>query len=89
MSPMEGTYLAWLDCREAGITGSPAEFFLESARVGLNDGAWFGEEGKGFVRLNFGVRRDAGGGAGADGGGAGSSGNLPRIYADSHGYSCV
>jgi len=57
MSPMEGTYLAWLDCREAGITGAPAKFFLESARVGLNDGAWFGEEGKGFVRLNFGCPR--------------------------------
>ena len=54
MSPMEGTYLAWLDCREAGIGGKPAEFFLKRARVGLNDGAWFGEEGKGFVRLNFG-----------------------------------
>ena len=29
MSPMEGTYLAWLDCREAGIAGTPAEFFLK------------------------------------------------------------
>jgi cysteine-S-conjugate beta-lyase len=57
MSPMEGTYLAWLDCREAGINGSPAEFFLRQARVGLNDGAWFGKEGEGFVRLNFGCPR--------------------------------
>ena len=57
MSPMEGTYLAWLDCREAGITGSPGRVLPEAARVGLNDGAWFGEEGKGFVRLNFGCPR--------------------------------
>ena len=57
MSPMEGTYLAWLDCREAGIAGKPAEFFLKHARVGLNDGAWFGREGEGFVRLNFGCPR--------------------------------
>jgi len=57
MSPMEGTYLAWLDCREVGITGAPAEFFLKQARVGLNDGAWFGTEGEGFVRLNFGCPR--------------------------------
>ena len=57
MSPMEGTYLAWLDCREAGIPGIPGEFFLKQARVGLNDGAWFGEAGKGFVRLNFGCPR--------------------------------
>jgi cysteine-S-conjugate beta-lyase len=57
MSPVEGTYLAWLDCREAGITGTPAEFFLKQARVGLNDGAWFGQGGEGFVRLNFGCPR--------------------------------
>jgi cystathionine beta-lyase len=57
MSPMEGTYLAWLDCREAGISSAPAEFFLKRARVGLKEGAWFGEEGEGFVRLNFGCPR--------------------------------
>ena len=53
----EGTYLAWLDCREAGIEGSPCEFFLEKARVGLNDGVIFGKGGEGFVRLNFGCPR--------------------------------
>lgn len=50
----EGTYLAWLDCRSAGLPESPYNFFLEKARVGLNDGATFGEGGEGFVRLNFG-----------------------------------
>jgi cystathionine beta-lyase len=49
----EGTFLAWLDCREAGIPGNPHEFFLEQARVAVNDGAKFGPEGEGFVRLNF------------------------------------
>lgn len=53
----EGTYLAWLDCREAGIPGNPHEFFLERASVALNDGATFGEEGEDFVRLNFGCPR--------------------------------
>jgi len=53
----EGTYLAWLDCREASIPGNPHEFFLERARVALNDGAVFGEGGEGFVRLNFGCPR--------------------------------
>lgn len=53
MSPMEGTFLAWLDCRKAGIEGNPARFFLEQARVALGDGAGFGEAGQGFVRLNF------------------------------------
>ena len=49
----EGTYLAWLNCREAGIPGNPHEFFLKEAGVALNDGAKFGRGGEGFVRLNF------------------------------------
>jgi cystathionine beta-lyase len=53
----EGTYLAWLDCRDTGIPGNPHEFFLEHARVALNDGASFGTGGEGFVRLNFGCPR--------------------------------
>lgn len=53
MFKMEATYLAWLDCRKAGIHGNPADFFLKEARVGLNDGIEFGKPGEGFVRLNF------------------------------------
>jgi cystathionine beta-lyase len=51
------TYLAWLDCNlllEVGrISGSPFEFFLNEAKVALNDGSEFGPGGEGFVRLNF------------------------------------
>jgi cystathionine beta-lyase len=57
MGKPEGTYLAWLDCREAGITGKPCEFFLHNAQVALNDGTTFGKGGEGFVRLNFGCPR--------------------------------
>lgn len=57
MAKPEGTYLAWLDCRGMGVA-NPQQFFLEEAKVGLNDGAWFGAEGKGFVRLNFGCPRE-------------------------------
>jgi cysteine-S-conjugate beta-lyase len=53
MCRVEATYLAWIDCREAGIEGSPSEFFLKNARVALNDGAEFGKTGEYFVRLNF------------------------------------
>jgi len=53
----DGTYMTWLDCNpllESGkITGSPYEFFLDKAKVALNDGAPFGPGGEGFVRLNF------------------------------------
>ena len=53
----EATYLAWLDCRPAGIEGDPADFFLDKGRVGLSQGARFGPGGEGFVRLNFGCPR--------------------------------
>jgi cystathionine beta-lyase len=56
MSPVEGTYLAWLDCRATGL-GDPFTFFLERAKVALNDGKLFGAPGQGFVRLNFGTQR--------------------------------
>lgn len=56
-APPEGTFLAWLDCRETGLE-DPQEFFLEQGRVGFNDGLWFGANGKGHVRLNFGCPKD-------------------------------
>ena len=54
MPKPEGTYLAWLDCREAGLA-DPFTFFLERAKVALGDGKMFGPAGDGFVRLNFGT----------------------------------
>lgn len=53
----EATYLAWIDCSALDIDGSPYEFFLKEAKVALNDGARFGDEGKQFVRLNFGTQQ--------------------------------
>lgn len=57
MAKPEATYLAWLDCRAAALPDAPHKFFLERARVALNDGATFGRGGEGFVRLNFGCPR--------------------------------
>jgi len=56
----EATYLAWLDCRELvadGRCSNPSEFFLDKARVALNDGGDFGVHGEGFARLNFATSR--------------------------------
>ena len=53
----EGTYLSWLDCRALDLKPDPHQFFLNEARVALNDGKTFGENGCGFVRLNFGCPR--------------------------------
>jgi cystathionine beta-lyase len=55
--PPEGTYLAWLDCRELGLSGSAGGFFLERAGVALVDGPECGDPGQGHVRLNFATSR--------------------------------
>lgn len=57
MSCPEGTYLAWLDFRGAGVEKKAGGYFLEKARVGMVDGEAFGSEGEGFARLNFGCPR--------------------------------
>jgi len=62
----QGTYLAWLDCRELGFgeeaseglavvadLSGPARWFLDHARVALSSGHVFGPGGAGHVRLNF------------------------------------
>lgn len=53
----EGTYLAWLDCRYAGLIENPYDFFLKKALIAFNNGESFGIQGKGFVRMNFGCTR--------------------------------
>ncbi|WP_030740904.1 MalY/PatB family protein [Streptomyces sp. NRRL S-31] len=49
----QATFLAWLDCRGLDLDPDPHTFFLDKARVLLNDGRTFGPGGEGFVRLNF------------------------------------
>jgi len=56
-APPEGTYLAWLDCRELGLPTSAGEFFLERAGVAMVDGPECGAPGAGHVRLNFATPR--------------------------------
>lgn len=53
LSPLEATYLMWLDCRALGLTQEELMDRLTSAHVKLNDGLFFGEMGRGFVRLNI------------------------------------
>lgn len=50
----EGTYLVWLDCKELGLSSEAmSAFFMEDARVYLDDGTMFGEQGDGFERINI------------------------------------
>ncbi|WP_022940800.1 MalY/PatB family protein [Psychromonas hadalis] len=50
----ESTYLAWLDCRALELTDEELERRLYQAGVIPTMGYNFGEQGKGFIRLNLG-----------------------------------
>jgi len=59
VTPIEGTYLAWLNCRGMGLRERELrEFFIYEAKLGLGAGISFGKEGAGFMRLNFAVASD-------------------------------
>lgn len=58
VSPLEGTYLMWMDFRRTGM--APDELrdaLIERARLALNDGRMFGPGGTGFQRMNIGCPR--------------------------------
>lgn len=58
VTPLEGTYLAWLDCRGLGMEQTALyELFLKQAGVWLQSGTDFGRGGEGFFRLNLGCPR--------------------------------
>lgn len=49
----QASYLVFLDCRELGLSQEAlVSLFVEGAHLALNDGAMFGKEGTGFMRLN-------------------------------------
>lgn len=50
----EGTYLMWLDFSTLNMSKEELSKFLqEKAKVALDDGFWFGENGIGFERINI------------------------------------
>ena len=49
----QASYLIFLDCRGLRLSQPQLNgFFVEKARLALNDGAMFGDGGEGFMRLN-------------------------------------
>ena len=54
----QASFLVWLDCRGLGLDHDTlVGLFVDKARVALNDGAMFGEEGNGFMRLHVATPR--------------------------------
>lgn len=54
----QASYLVWLDCRNLHLDhDNLINLFVHKAHLALNDGAMFGKEGEGFMRLNVGSPR--------------------------------
>ena len=52
--PLEGTYLAWVDCRSLGMDDSELkEFMLKKAKLWFDEGIMFGTGGSMFMRINI------------------------------------
>ncbi|MCR5697886.1 MAG: PatB family C-S lyase [Marinilabiliaceae bacterium] len=51
----QASFLVWLDCRGLKLSHRQlVSLFVDKAGLALNDGALFGEEGAGYMRLNVG-----------------------------------
>lgn len=58
MTQAEGTYLAWLDCRALGLDDNALQqALIHQSKIAASMGVSFGEQGKGFIRLNLGCPR--------------------------------
>ena len=55
----QASYLIWLDCRDLKMNQETLnDFFVDKAHLALNDGISFGEEGRGFMRMNVATPRN-------------------------------
>ncbi len=57
-SPLEGTYLQWIDVRGLGLTHVEMRKALEGEKLFLDNGEMFGEAGRGFQRINLACARE-------------------------------
>ena len=58
VAPLEGTYLAWMDCRSLSIPSEELEEeLMKEAKLWLNAGSMYGKEGEGFMRWNLACTR--------------------------------
>lgn len=55
VSPLEGTYLAWIDIRDTGMSSDEfTDMLLREAKVMLSSGTTYSErDGEGYVRMNL------------------------------------
>lgn len=56
--PMEGTYLAWINCEKLGMHGDELKNYItEKCHLGMNNGSFFGQAWDGYCRMNLACTR--------------------------------
>lgn len=58
ISPLQGTYLAWVDMRPYLTPGELKDFFAKKCHLAVHYGELFGKDGAGFVRFNLATHPD-------------------------------
>lgn len=55
---LEGTYLAWIDCRRLGMLSADLEeYLIKQCGVWVNAGSMYGTDGEGYIRINLACQR--------------------------------
>ena len=57
VTPLEGTYLSWLDFNTCLKDEELEEIIQNKCKIAVDYGRWFGEAGKGFIRINLATPR--------------------------------
>lgn len=58
VSPLEGTYLQWIDLRAYLKPGEEEEMIARRCRLAVDYGDWFGAVGTGFIRVNLATKAE-------------------------------
>ncbi|AOV97588.1 aminotransferase [Edwardsiella hoshinae] len=53
ISPLQGTYLMWIDLRAYCSDDTLPQLIQQQGRLAVDYGSWFGDAGRGFIRLNI------------------------------------
>ncbi|HDR2357169.1 TPA: aminotransferase, partial [Enterobacter roggenkampii] len=58
ITPAQGTYLLWIDCRQLNLSDEQLKWVMaDVAGIAPSMGCGFGPSGSGFIRLNLGCPR--------------------------------
>lgn len=58
VTPLEGTYLSWIDLRAYAKPEDTQKVVQKKAKVAVDYGNWFSEKSAGFIHMNLGTSRE-------------------------------